>query len=155
MSKRKRHILALVLGCVMLAGCQIVVSNLPQEQDPGPQNQDSAADPVLKVRTLGMYDVDGEDYVYRRGEWQMSRNYSKDGKTVSFNLIDPSSSMVYSVSGIKPSASEAGYSIYVTFSARTPEKEIKTFSASAKVMGASGDTLWLKSSQGPYFVVKK
>ena len=68
---------------------------------------------------------------------------------------DPSNRVAYTVSGIKPSVALTGHSIYVTFTARTPEKEIKSFSSTAVVLRVSGDTLWLKTSQGPYYVIKK
>ena len=162
MSKKIRYPLAVALFVsVMLSACQIVISSESQKDtgdaqstSPG-QQTDNAANPILSIKNLGMYDIDGEDIVYRKGEWQLSRNYSPDGKTVSFNIIDPALRTAYTVSGIKTSAAQQGHSIYVTFTARTPEKEIKSFSSSAKVMGVSGDTLWLKTSQGPYFVVKK
>ena len=145
-----------VLG-TMLWGCQIVFfPDFQEEQEQQNQNPEPEIDPVLKVKTFGAYNLDGVDYVYRRGEWQLSRNYSPDGKTVSFSMVDPANRVVYSVSGIKPAVALVGNNIQVKFSARTPEKELKSFSSSsATVLGENGDTLWLKTSQGPYFVVKK
>ena len=70
-------------------------------------------------------------------------------------MVDPENRTVYTVSGIKSSVSQIGQSIYLTFTAKTPEKELKNFSSTARVLKVSGDTLWLKTSQGPYYVVKK
>lgn len=156
------YALAIALLGLLVCACQIVFFPDYQNQEPGegqkpeeekPQGDD--VDPVLKVKTFGMYNIDGEDFAYRRGFSQISRNYSADGKTLDFAILDPSKSVVYSLSGIKPSSALEGHTIYVTFSAKTPQKDIKSFSSSAKVLGVSGDTLWLKTSQGPYFVIKK
>ena len=152
--------MALVLLGIMTCACQIVFfpdyQNQEEEQNPGDDKpQEGETDPILKVKTFGMYSIDGEDYVYRRGFSQISRNYSSDGRSLNFAILDPSHRAVYSLSGIKPSSAQIGHSIYVSFSARTPDQEIKSLSTSAKVIGVSGDTLWLRSTQGPYFVIKK
>ena len=154
-----------VLG-VMIQGCQLIIvpesqqqqNTSPENDTQKPENQEpkEEEDPILKVRTFGAYGIDGEDYVYQRGSWQISRKYTSDNRTVTFNMADPVNSVVYSVSGLKPSISSVGQSIYVTFTAKTPEKELKSFSSSAKVLKVSGDTLWLKTSgENSYYVVKK
>ena len=156
------YALALAILGAMLYGCQIVLLTEPQKEDPsGQQNQTpdddpkEEEDPILKVRTLGVYNMDGVDYSYRRGEWQLSRHYSADSRTIAFSMVNPENKTVYTVSGIKSSVSQVGHSIYLTFTAKTPEKELKSFSSTARVLKVSGDTLWLKSTQGPYYVIKK
>ena len=163
--RKIRCFLSVVLMGLLLCGCQIILFPETREDESGQQqnpssgqngsSEEPSTDPVLKVRTLGMYNIDGADYAYRRGEWQVSRNYSADGRSVTFSLVDPSNRVAYTVSGIKTSVARTGHSIYVTFTARTPEKEIKSFSSTAVVLRVSGDTLWLKTSQGPYYVIKK
>lgn len=160
--RKIRYALSVALLGIMLYGCQMIFFPENQTETPGQENQEEKGnepepevDPVLNVKTLGMYNIDGVDYAYKRGEWQISRKYSADGKSVTFGLLDPANRVVYTVSGIKPAVSQISHSIYVTFTAQTPEKEIKTVSSTAKVLKVSGDTLWLKTSQGPYYVVKK
>jgi hypothetical protein len=152
-----------VLG-VMIQACQLIIvpesqqqqNTSPENENQKPENQEPTEDPILKVRTFGAYGIDGEDYVYQRGSWQISRKYTSDNRTVTFNMADPVNRVVYSVSGLKPSISSAGQNIYVTFTAKTPDKELKSFSSSAKVLKVSGDTLWLKTSgENSYYVVKK
>ncbi|MBR5403675.1 MAG: hypothetical protein IK113_05580 [Bacteroidales bacterium] len=159
--KKISYLLALAFLGLMTYGCQIVIPSgqtekeEPQEQEEKPGSQtDPEADPALKVTTFGMYAVDGEDYVYKRGEWQISRNYSRDGRSITFNMVDPKNKVVYSLSGIKSTVSAEGQNIYVTLSVRTPEEELKKIASSAKVMKVSGDSLWLKTTAGPYFLVK-
>ena len=160
--RKIRYILSVALMGVMLSGCQLILFPENQTEDSGGQQNQTPddgrkdeEDPILKVRTLGMYNIDGKDYAYKRGEWQISRNYSADGRTIAFSMVDPENRTVYTVSGIKSSVSQIGQSIYLTFTAKTPEKELKNFSSTARVLKVSGDTLWLKTSQGPYYVVKK
>lgn len=163
MRKKIYYALALALAGVMLYGCQIILQSEPAKDDPKEDPQDKPpgerpgeeVDPILKVRTLGVYNVDGVDYAYKRGEWQLSRNYSADGRTIAFSMVDPAGSVVYTVSGLKSSATQVGHSLYLTFTAKTPQKELVNISSTARVLGVSGDTLWLKSTQGPYYIVKK
>ncbi|MBR4595859.1 MAG: hypothetical protein IKO31_03985 [Bacteroidales bacterium] len=154
-------ILALTAVGLMNYGCQIVIQSgqtpeettQEQEEKPGPEVEPDT-DPFLSVKNFGMYDVDGEDYVYRRGEWQISRNYSRDGRSITFNMVDPVNKVVYSLSGIKSTVSTEGQTIFVTFSVKSPEKELKNVASSAKVLKVSGDSLWLKTTVGPYYLVK-
>ena len=150
-------IAALAVFGVIIHGCQLIISPESQQQSTSPENKtpDPEDDSILKVKTFGAYGIDGEDYVYQRGSWQISRKYTPGNTKVSFNMADLANGVVYSVSGITPSVNSPGKVIYVTFTASTPEKEIKSFSSSAKVLQVSGDTLWLKTSGNSYYIVKK
>lgn len=160
---RKISLIAAVAAfCLVLQGCQFILIQEPQtntgqdtqNKDPDSQ-QEPETDPVLKVKYFGAYGIDGEDYVYKRGEWQMSRQYTSDGREVTFNMMDPVNGVVYSLSGIRTAVALPGHNIFVSFSAKKAGKEFKSLSASSKVLEASGDTLWLKTASGAYFVVKK
>ena len=141
---------ALLSAGALLWGCRNQIQGDPVNHYTDP----AVVDPIVKVKTLGAYSVEGKDYAYKKGEWQISRSYSQDGRSLSFSLLDPAGGYAYNISGVKTVA-QKGQSYYVTFTARDASEVKTTFASSAKVVEVSGDTLWLKSSSDAYYVIKK
>ena len=66
--RKIRYILSVARMGVMLSGCQLILFPENQTEDSGGQQNQTPddgrkdeEDPILKVRTLGMYNIDGKD----------------------------------------------------------------------------------------------
>jgi len=154
----------LIAGIMLaIAGCNIIMPASGQEDDkpgqdepvPEPKpHEDTPDEAIQKVRLFGAYGVEGEDYVYQKGQWQLSRKYSENGRYVTFSMLDEENSLSYAFNNILTDPGK-GKSFTVSFVITGSDGLVKNVTSSVKMLKSSGDTLWLKSSRGAYYIVKK
>ena len=128
-----------------------------QNKETGGENETPAEDSTqafLKKKTLGFYGFDNSDYLYSKGQTQISRRYSKDGRNVEFCLLDTENGTVYSLDGITTSA-QKGDGFLATFTVTKAQTKVKEVASVTTVLAVSSDTLWLRNSRDVCFIVKK
>jgi hypothetical protein len=109
-------------------------------------------DPLLQVKALGAYGVEGGDVVYDRNRAQISR--LTDGDSFQFSLLYPSE--VRAVSVTIPSLLEEGDVIPLGY--KVVEKDrtlVKTDYFTARVLRIREPMVWIKVNDSVYFVIKK
>ncbi len=142
----------------VLTGCQREAVSPSPDPEPEPVTpvvpDPPKPDPILSVRTLGAYQIDGVDYTYQRGKHQMSRLYAEDGHSLNFSLLDTENTMAYTISGINSLAAKDDTQS-LKFIINADGKEPVEYEFETTLVGSNGDTLWYKTAAKEYFVVKK
>jgi len=151
--------LFIIAGIMLsLTGCINTVPAPQEEEKPGQDepapHEETPDEAIQNVRLFGAYGVEGQDYVYHKGQWQLSRKYSENGRYVSFRMLDGENNLCYAFNNILTDPGN-GKSFTVTFEITGSAGSVKNVTSSVKMLKSSGDTLWLKSSRGAYYIVKK
>ncbi|MBR1405938.1 MAG: BACON domain-containing protein [Bacteroidales bacterium] len=118
-------------------------------------------DPLTRIYTVGAYDVQGENWLYRPGTDLLSRLYSADGKTVSVRIVNADDVSVITMGGI-PVDIAVGDECTIAFSYFQSGKTLIQESIAAKVF-KTGDPdskeeqglVWFRQEDGPGFIIKK
>ncbi|MBO4671434.1 MAG: BACON domain-containing protein [Bacteroidales bacterium] len=114
----------------------------------------ASVDKMLSVSTPGIYGMDGMDYILGRDGWRMSSRVVDADGCFEYRLANPAALSVYKMAGFDENAVEGDtFEVHVVRQEKDAVTVVRDYQST--VIGTSDKLLWLKTSDGVYFIIQR